>query len=342
MARDSEKKDHMFARWQNLKKSDDLAASGKDVDNRRPFLSSECNSCEEAEKWHRSIVSEIRQKIVAVENASIGEYRLKEINDEINKLVRTKNHWEKRIKELGGNINNIKRYHFEIDGEELPGSRGYKYYGACKNLPGIRELFEQGKLTLDIINLNKKKRLIKSELINTIYQNGGTLNQYLGIDYFPNAFFDANPNPNPNAVNSSKSKGKKSNVLNSDANSNANKEKEKDILLKLKKEEAEKEKILRMKSIEEYNENQKIAAAAISASTSTSGSKVMMIDDGSEESKVDVLSLAIEANNRMNGNVNNNNATSVTTNTATTDNSKDAEAVIMEAKKQELLKRFNF
>ena len=33
---------------------------------------------------------------------SLGEHRLRELNDEINKLFRTKSHWEKQIAKLGG------------------------------------------------------------------------------------------------------------------------------------------------------------------------------------------------------------------------------------------------
>lgn len=29
------------------------------------------------------------------------------------------------------------------EGREVSGSRGYKYFGAAKDLPGVRELFEQ-------------------------------------------------------------------------------------------------------------------------------------------------------------------------------------------------------
>ena len=34
--------------------------------------------------------------------AGLGEFRIRDLNDEINKLIREKNHWQDRIKELGG------------------------------------------------------------------------------------------------------------------------------------------------------------------------------------------------------------------------------------------------
>ena len=33
---------------------------------------------------------------------SLGEHKIRDLNDEINKLLRTKAHWERRILELGG------------------------------------------------------------------------------------------------------------------------------------------------------------------------------------------------------------------------------------------------
>ena len=42
--------------------------------------------------------------------ASLGEHRIRELNDEINKQMRQKNYWEKRIRELGGgDYHNMKR-----------------------------------------------------------------------------------------------------------------------------------------------------------------------------------------------------------------------------------------
>lgn len=34
--------------------------------------------------------------------AGLGEFKLRDLNDEINKLLREKGHWEDRILELGG------------------------------------------------------------------------------------------------------------------------------------------------------------------------------------------------------------------------------------------------
>lgn len=74
--------------------------------------------------------------------ASLGEHRIRELNDEINKMMRQKHHWEVRIRELGGNAERGRQF-IDIEGKELPGAPGYKYYGAAKELPGVRELFAE-------------------------------------------------------------------------------------------------------------------------------------------------------------------------------------------------------
>lgn len=76
--------------------------------------------------------------------AGLGEFRIRDLNDEINKLLREKRHWENQISALGGP--HYRRYGpkmFDAEGREVPGNRGYKYFGAAKDLPGVRELFEQ-------------------------------------------------------------------------------------------------------------------------------------------------------------------------------------------------------
>lgn len=88
--------------------------------------------------------------------ASLGEHRIRELNDEINKHMRQKHYWEIRIRELGGgDYRNSRTQHYEIEGKELPGNPGYKYYGAAKELPGVRELFAEHEETMQ---QNKKSR----------------------------------------------------------------------------------------------------------------------------------------------------------------------------------------
>jgi pre-mRNA-splicing factor ISY1 len=57
----------------------------------------------------------------------LTDYEVRDVNDEINKLLREKNHWENQIIALGGA--NYKRgvpRMMDDSGREVPGSRGYK------------------------------------------------------------------------------------------------------------------------------------------------------------------------------------------------------------------------
>ena len=66
------------------------------------------------------------------------------MNDEINGLLKEKAKWETHIRDLGGPdyLSAALALQMDADGEEIPGgAEGYKYFGAAKNLPKVRELF---------------------------------------------------------------------------------------------------------------------------------------------------------------------------------------------------------
>lgn len=138
MARNAEKAMTTLARWRAAKEAE---TGEKD---RRPFLATQCTDLPRCEKYRLEIIREISKKVAQIQNAGLGEFRIRDLNDEINKLLREKRHWENQISSLGGP--HYRRYGpkmFDAEGREVPGNRGYKYFGAAKNLPGVRELFEQ-------------------------------------------------------------------------------------------------------------------------------------------------------------------------------------------------------
>jgi pre-mRNA-splicing factor ISY1 len=144
MARNVEKARFMLNRWTSLKEG--MAAGERGGPERRPFLASECKVLPEAERWRRQVIAEITRKIAEVQNAGLGEARLRDLNDEVNKLLREKGHWERQIKGLGGpDYAATAPKIADADGRELPGARGYKYFGAAKDLPGVRELFAEAE-----------------------------------------------------------------------------------------------------------------------------------------------------------------------------------------------------
>jgi pre-mRNA-splicing factor ISY1 len=146
MARNSEKANLMFNRWTSLKEEE--SRGGPARPERRPYLASECRVLSEAEKWRRTIISEMTRAIKEIQNAGLGEARLRDLNDAINKLSRERRHWERQIKSLGGADHSVSANALlEGEGSEATlGSRGgYRYYGAAKDLPGVKEILARGR-----------------------------------------------------------------------------------------------------------------------------------------------------------------------------------------------------
>ncbi|MQL72603.1 hypothetical protein Taro_004927 [Colocasia esculenta] len=145
MARNEEKAQSMLNRFITMKNEEK-----KKPRERRPFLASECRDLSEADRWRSEILREIGVKVSEIQNEGLGEHRLRDLNDEINKLLRERVHWERRIIELGGPNylkNTAKMTDLEGNIVDVPNPSGrgpgYRYFGAAKKLPGVRELFEK-------------------------------------------------------------------------------------------------------------------------------------------------------------------------------------------------------
>mmetsp|Transcript_13605 Transcript_13605/g.54519 ORF Transcript_13605/g.54519 Transcript_13605/m.54519 type:complete len:93 (+) Transcript_13605:566-844(+) len=85
MARNEEKAQSMLNRY--LKQKD--AADGNILE-RRPYLATLCDDVDEAQKWRRDILKDIGRKVMDIQNDGLGEGRIRELNDGINKLFREK------------------------------------------------------------------------------------------------------------------------------------------------------------------------------------------------------------------------------------------------------------
>mmetsp|Transcript_20142 Transcript_20142/g.61117 ORF Transcript_20142/g.61117 Transcript_20142/m.61117 type:complete len:249 (-) Transcript_20142:2043-2789(-) len=150
MARNEEKAGNMLNKWITMKEEYERGPNLKR--KKRPYLASECDSLKEAEYWRRQVIKDIAKGVGEIQNAALGEHVIRELNDKINKLIREKRHWNKRITALGGpDYNRSEPRVYEGDGQALPegwgatgesGRSRYFYFGAAKTLPGVRELFE--------------------------------------------------------------------------------------------------------------------------------------------------------------------------------------------------------
>lgn len=144
MARNAEKAMTTLARWRAAQQDGE-----RGFKKRRPYLAAEVENLKDAERFRSDIIREISRKVTQIQNAGLGEFRIRDLNDQINKLLREKRHYEYRIAELGG-ANYKKSFgpRIDADGREVPGARGYKYFGAAKDLPGVRDLFTGQDLAL--------------------------------------------------------------------------------------------------------------------------------------------------------------------------------------------------
>ena len=139
MARNEEKAQAMLNRFVTAKKD-----ANREDKSQRPYLASECSKVSDCEMYRNQIIKEISKKVSLIQNEGLEEHRVRDLNDAINKLMREKGHWERQIKSLGGPD------YFRTaptiagdDAEEVVPGKGYRYYGAAKKLPGVRELFSR-------------------------------------------------------------------------------------------------------------------------------------------------------------------------------------------------------
>jgi pre-mRNA-splicing factor ISY1 len=149
MARPAEKARAMLNKWVAMREESNASAP---VRGRRPKLASECNHLSDAEFYRNQILREITAGIAKIQNPALGEHTIRDLNDEINRKLREKYHWNRRIVELGGvDYNAIERQKQieEGDTQSAAGPGGYRYFGAAKELPGVAELLEKQRTKLE-------------------------------------------------------------------------------------------------------------------------------------------------------------------------------------------------
>ncbi|KAH0578764.1 NineTeen Complex (NTC) component [Termitomyces sp. 'cryptogamus'] len=139
MARNEEKAQSMLYRFREAQAAE--LGVGTQAD-RRPKMASACKSLTECEKWRGEILREISRKVSKIQDAGSSDYEVRDLNDEINKLIREKRHWDNQIVALGGANYRRNVAMLDDDGKEVPGTKGYKYFGRAKDIPGVRELFQ--------------------------------------------------------------------------------------------------------------------------------------------------------------------------------------------------------
>ncbi|CRG94918.1 pre-mRNA-splicing factor ISY1, putative [Plasmodium gallinaceum] len=153
MARNVEKGKSMLNQW----------LKAKELNEKKNFFKIpkkvyEVDDLESAISYRKYIIKEICSKIKEIQNYSLSDQHIRELNDQINKLISIKNKWEIRIIELGGpdyqtESNTLINAHCS----ELKGNNNYKYFGAAKNLKGVKELLFRENEERKKLALKKKK-----------------------------------------------------------------------------------------------------------------------------------------------------------------------------------------
>lgn len=113
---------------------------------RRPKLITSVNSIPVCEKWRGQVLKEISRKVSKIQESSLSDFQIRDLNDEINKLMREKHMWEVQIREMGGpNYMRGGKVYDEAGNEIQGGGKGYRYFGRARELPGVKEMFEVKK-----------------------------------------------------------------------------------------------------------------------------------------------------------------------------------------------------
>ncbi|KAL8295867.1 hypothetical protein RB597_009082 [Gaeumannomyces tritici] len=146
MARNSEKAQSMLFRFREAQAADlGIIDAGR---ARRPRNIAEQDSVPACEKWRGHVLKEISRKVSRIQESALSDFQVRDLNDEINKLMREKHAWEVHIRNLGGPnyaraAGGSGKVYDEATGREIVGAgRGYRYFGRAKELPGVKELFE--------------------------------------------------------------------------------------------------------------------------------------------------------------------------------------------------------
>ncbi|KAI1122421.1 Isy1-like splicing factor [Nemania abortiva] len=149
MARNSEKAQSMLFRFREAQAADlGIIDAGR---TRRPRVITEVDSIPACEKWRGQVLKEISRKVSKIQDPALSDYQIRDLNDEINKLMREKHMWEVQIRNLGGpNYMRGAGKIYDETGREIPGGaggggKGYKYFGRARELPGVKELFEAAR-----------------------------------------------------------------------------------------------------------------------------------------------------------------------------------------------------
>ncbi|KAJ5619348.1 hypothetical protein N7510_003332 [Penicillium lagena] len=97
---------------------------------RRPKAIQTVDNVAMCERWRGQVLREVSRKVSRIQEQSLSDYQIRDLNDEINKLMREKWAWEMQIRNLGGpNYMRGTGRVYDDEGREIPGGgKGYRYF----------------------------------------------------------------------------------------------------------------------------------------------------------------------------------------------------------------------
>lgn len=112
--------------------------------NLRPKYIQSVESLPQAEKWRSVVIGEISVKLTRIQDPTISDYLIRDLNDSLNKLFNEKRAWEHHIKALGGNdyINFGKNMNVGVVANDGVQVKGYRYYGRARELSEVKKLLK--------------------------------------------------------------------------------------------------------------------------------------------------------------------------------------------------------
>lgn len=189
MSRNTEKAQSSLNRFLAFKNKEAGVLESNPSD--RPKYVQSVTSLPQAEKWRSVVLGEISTRLTRIQDPSLGDSQIRELNDTLNKLFREKRAWEYHIKDLGGNdyINYGKGFSSigKVSNEAGVFLNGYRYFGRAKELPDVKEILTSQKKEKD----SKKEQLTQAQEEKRIIQD-----RLRRIDASYYGFYDESANVN--------------------------------------------------------------------------------------------------------------------------------------------------
>lgn len=159
MSRNKEKAQSALNRFQQYKNQQAGVLESNPL--LRPTYVQKVDSLPQAEKWRSVVMTEISVRLTRIQDPTLSDFQLRELNDELNKLFREKRAWEYHIKSLGGNdyllLGGLLQATGLLVNDPENTIKGYRYFGRAKELPDVVKLLKNEEVEKPIEKIEKPK-----------------------------------------------------------------------------------------------------------------------------------------------------------------------------------------